>query len=219
MLVLSSSEDAQRASSVWKNFSATLGERTWNDPLFSVGQVDCKAHASGASPAYIAPPALAALAGFWFVQLLDSVFSVTSSIPATYECSAMNFSLVGDHQKFLSGFSFLFLFLSLLQCRRTLPYLLTLFAQCTWFTKMAASALETRTSLYSNVSFYGLSTASHHPNLSFLSIVGAAAAGSSISGNQPRQFHAITASCAIGIVCMLFTIWKCRVKREKRVYP
>jgi hypothetical protein len=105
-LVLSSSQDAHKASSVWEMFNAKLGDKAWRHAaLISVGQTGCDTIASGASPAYVAPQSLAALAGFWFIQMLDSVFSVPPSLAAAYECSALNFSLVDGHQKFLSGLS------------------------------------------------------------------------------------------------------------------
>jgi hypothetical protein len=135
---------------------------------------------------------LAALAGFWFVQLVDSVFSVSPSLAAAYECSALNFSLVDGHQKFLSGLSLFFCCSG--QTRKYVLYACKLclcrsHTNCTVYKVYQNGSLgigsdHPTVSQYTNVSFYGLPSASHHPNASLLSIVGAAAAGATISGKR-----------------------------------
>jgi hypothetical protein len=101
--VLSTSKDAQRAAAVWESFNSKLGVAGWKGPLFPVGQIGCEMDASGVSPAYMAPSTLLSVAGFWFVQLFDTVFSTSSTTATAHACAAMNFSVVHGEKKFLSG--------------------------------------------------------------------------------------------------------------------
>jgi hypothetical protein len=156
-LVLSSSQDAQKAFSVWKSFNGKLGDEAWKHAaLVSVGQAGCDTLVTGVSPAYVAPQSLDALAGFWFVQLWDSVFSVSPSLAAAYQCFAFNFSLVDGHQKFMSGLPPLFAVPSahgnafFMHAMQPLPPLLIPTAQRTRCTKTAASASAATTPLYRN---------------------------------------------------------------------
>ncbi len=103
VLVLSTSKDAGKAAATWKLFNSALGAAAWKSSLHSVEHTGCETDALGVSPAYIVPAALDSVTGFWFAQLLDTVFSTTSAAAATLACVAMNFSVVSGTRKYLSG--------------------------------------------------------------------------------------------------------------------
>jgi len=195
-LVLSTNKDAQKAAYVWNVFNSELGDRAWTGAVYFVGQTGCELDALGVSPAYITPPTLADVAGFWFVQLVDSVFSMTPPAAAAYSCAAMNFTVVSGHTHYLSG-----------RCpsnactRIASSYFSPAFCavyQVYQNSSLGIGNLEPTLSHYTNASFYGThaapTTASRPHNISLFSIVDAAAAGVTTSG-EVRAFRSHT-TCA-----------------------
>ena len=137
VLVLSTSKDAGKAAAAWKLFNSALGAAAWRSSLHSVGHTGCETDALGVSPAYIVPAALDSITGFWFSQLLDTVFSTTSAAAATLACVAMNFSVVSGTQKYLSGASRLAPRTSSGHLRSLCPFAHMFCVQFTGFTKTA----------------------------------------------------------------------------------